>query len=130
MQIFISDEKLVTGTYCINSKIKKNIIKIILPIEYSKNKKNIIRIIMLIIYLNERNTFLEHLNEAGMRIIRKSGVLTSIKGKETGSLIKTFHKENSFFGFTGKFFYIIKKEIILVLIFPSNKKNRMSLYIL
>lgn len=76
---------------------------------------------MLIIYLNERNTFLEHLNDAGMRISRKSGVLTSIEGKETGSLIKTFHKENSSFRFTGKF-YIIKEEIILVLIFPSNKK--------
>lgn len=70
--MFITDEKLVTSTYCINSKNKKNIIKIILPIAYSKNKKNIIRITMLIIYLNGRNTFLEHIDEAGMRIIRKS----------------------------------------------------------
>lgn len=47
----------------------------------SKNKKNI-KIIMLIIHLNERNTFLEHLNEAAMRIIRKSGVLHLLRIKK------------------------------------------------
>lgn len=37
---------------------------------------------MLIIYLNESNTLHEHLNEAGMRIIRKSGVLLLLRIKK------------------------------------------------